>query len=298
MTFNVALGASGAVAQSTTPQYFFVSTTVPNGSGNNVPAIVTFTVNTATSALTQIAPPPVQTRAQPGPLAINNAGTFVFEAGTNSAGHGSVEAFSVGSDGALTEVETSPYTVSNPLATPVTLAVSPNGAFLYVASTVPVSQATGAPQSTILDVFTIAANGSLVLSNTFAYSAVEVCDPPTPAQLMPIQLFVHPTQKWLYLFMGSTYGPGCSGQPSEVQPFTINSDGTLAPGTLDILPLYGTGGYALTGSPDGSILFLMTTQNPQNGIIYASGIDQRTGDISFGLPLLKLVWRAVRLRSR
>ena len=88
--------------------------------------------------------------------------------------------------------------------------------------------------------FAVAADGSLTLSNTFAYSAVEACNPPTPAALFPVQLYVHPTQKWLYLFMGSVFGPPCSGQPSEVQPFTINSDGTLTPGTLDILPLYAT----------------------------------------------------------
>lgn len=284
INFAVALAAPSAVAQATTPQYLFVVTNLPNGQGAYAPGIVTFTVNTTTGALTQIMPPPVQTRAQPSALAINNAGTFLFAAATNSADQGAAESLSVGSDGSLTEAGTSPYTVSNPLATAVTLAVSPNGQYLYVASTVPPNSSLPTPtrQSTILDVFAIAADGSLTLSNTFAYSAVEICDPPTSAPLFPVQLYVHPTQKWLYLFMGSLYGQPCSGQPSEVQPFTINSDGTLTPGTLDILPLYATSGYALTGSPDGTLLFLMTNPN-EGAIIFASAIDRSTGDVDFAV---------------
>jgi hypothetical protein len=196
-----------------------------------------------------------------------------------------VEPFRVGTDGSLTEVVTSPYTISNPLATPVTLAVSPNGQYLYVAASVPANETLPdeTPQSTILDVFAIAADGSLTVSTTFPYIAVEFSDQTTPAPATPIQLLVHPTQKWFYLFMASSFGPPCSGQPSEVQPFTINSEGTLTAGTVDILPLYATSGYALTGSPDGTLRFLMTKQNPEDGIIYASGIDQSTGNISFAL---------------
>lgn len=96
-------------------------------------------MNTTTGALTQITPPPVQTRALPLALAINSASTFLFAAGTNSASQGAMESFSVGSDGFLAEVVTSPYTVSSPLATPMTPAVSPNGQYLYVASSVPAS---------------------------------------------------------------------------------------------------------------------------------------------------------------
>ncbi|MFZ0882600.1 MAG: beta-propeller fold lactonase family protein, partial [Candidatus Acidiferrales bacterium] len=204
MIWAVALAAPSAVAQSTTPQYLFVA------DGDE---IKTFIVDTTTGALTPITPAPVLTRAQPSALAINNAGTFLFAAATNSAGQGAVESFIVGSDGSLTEVGTSPYTISDLQATPITLAVSPNGAYVYVASRT-------ATESAILDVFAVAADGSLTLSNTFAYSAVEACNPPTPAALFPVQLYVHPTQKWLYLFMGSVFGPPCSGQPSEVQPFT------------------------------------------------------------------------------
>jgi hypothetical protein len=149
---------------------------------------------------------------------------------------------------------------------------------------VPFNESTEAPQSTIVGVFAIAANGSVTLSNTVGYSAVQACDQTTPSELTPIPFFVHPTQKWLYLFMGSSYGPPCSGQPSEAQLFTINSDGTLtSPGAPSILPLYATNGYALTGSPDGTLLFLMTKQNPENGIIYASGIEQSTGGFGLGL---------------
>jgi hypothetical protein len=104
---------------------------------------------------------------------------------------------------------------------------------------VPANTSLPAPttKSTIVDVLAIAASGALTSSNTFAYSTVEFCDQTTPAPLWPVQWFVHPTQKWLYLFMGSSYGPPCSGQPPEVRLFTINSDGTLTPRTLNVLPL-------------------------------------------------------------
>jgi len=196
MIWAAALAAPSAVAQSTTPQYLFLSTSVPNGQGAFVRGITTYTVDTTTGALTQITPPPVQTRAAPGALAINNAGTFLFATATNSASQGAMESFSVGSDGSLTEVGTSPYTISNPLATPVTLAVSPNGQYLYVASSVPANEnlPDELPQSTILDVFAVAADGSLTLSATFPYIAVEICDQTTPAPATPIQLLVHPTQ--------------------------------------------------------------------------------------------------------
>jgi 6-phosphogluconolactonase (cycloisomerase 2 family) len=130
MVFAMALAVLRAVAQTTTPQYLFLTTSVPNGQGAFVPGIVTYTVDTTTGALTQITPPPVQTRGVPGALAINNGGTFLFAIATNSAGQGAVESFSVGSDGSLTEVGASPYTISNPQAAPIMIAVSPNGAYL------------------------------------------------------------------------------------------------------------------------------------------------------------------------
>ena len=113
-----ALAAPSAMAQATTPQYLFTTGGVPNGQGSNVSGILTYIVDTTTGALTQITPPGVQTRATPGALAINNAGTFLFANATNSANQGAVESFNVASDGSLTEVTSSPYTVSNPLATP------------------------------------------------------------------------------------------------------------------------------------------------------------------------------------
>jgi 6-phosphogluconolactonase (cycloisomerase 2 family) len=97
-----------ALVQTTTPQYLFLATNVPNGQGAYVPGITRFTVDTTTGALMQITPPPVRTRAQPKALAINNTGSFLFATATNSASQGAVESFSVGSDGSLTEVGTSP----------------------------------------------------------------------------------------------------------------------------------------------------------------------------------------------
>jgi hypothetical protein len=59
MICAVALAAPSAVAQTTTPQYLYLTTSVPNGQGTFVVGIKTFTVDTTTGALTQITPPPV-----------------------------------------------------------------------------------------------------------------------------------------------------------------------------------------------------------------------------------------------
>jgi hypothetical protein len=280
-----ALSAPGASAQSTTPQYLYVPGGVPNGQGSNVLGITTYTVNQTTGALTQIAAPPVQARGGLGALAVNNTQTFLFAAGLNSAGQGSVEVFNTASDGSLTEVANSPFGISNPEASPQAVAVSPNGSYIYVASTVPSNNSgeNTVPESTIVDVFAIGSDGSLTLTTTFPFSAVVACDNTIPTSLTPVQFYIHPTQRFLYLFMQSSYGPPCSGQPSEVQPFTINSDGTLTPGAVDILPLYATDGYALVGTPDGSVMFLMTKLNTNYGFIYQSQVDSSTGDIDFGL---------------
>jgi hypothetical protein len=281
-----ALSAPGASAQSTTPQYLYVPGAVSNGQGSNVLGITTYTVNQTTGALTQIAAPPVQVRGGLGALAVNNTQTFLFAAGLNSASQGSVEVFNTSSDGSLTEVANSPFGISNPQASPQAVAVSPNGSYIYVASTVPSNNSgeNQGPESTIVDVFAIGSDGSLTLTTTFPFSAVVACGENTiPTTLTPVQFYIHPTRKFLYLFMQSSYGPPCSGQPSEVQPFTINSDGTLTPGAVDILPLYATDGYALVGTPDGSVMFLMTKLNTNYGFIYQSQVDSSTGDIGFGL---------------
>ncbi len=275
----ISLAVPRAVAQTATPEYLFVAQGVPGPSGNVVAGIATYTVDTTSGALTPIAAAPVQPRAQGfGSLAINRAATMLFQTSINSALQNAVGVFSIASDGSLTEVPNSPFGVGQPDASLMLIAVSPNGKFLYLAF-----DESGVPPSTIVDVFAIAADGSLSLNNEFTFSAVEFCDPPTPAPLTPVQFYIHPTQKSLFLFMSSYFGSPCSGQPSEVQPFTINSDGTLTAGTVVILPTYATSGYALTGSPDGSLLYLMTNPFPvENTIIYGGGIDPTTLDPSFG----------------
>jgi Divergent InlB B-repeat domain/Abnormal spindle-like microcephaly-assoc'd, ASPM-SPD-2-Hydin/Lactonase, 7-bladed beta-propeller len=272
----ISLAVPRAGAQSATPEYLFGSQTVTGPSGS-VAVIATYTVDTTSGALTPITAAPVQPRSPGASLAINPAGTMLFQTTTNSASLGAVGVFSIASDGSLTEVPNSPFGVGQPGNSLMLIAVSPNGKFLYLAF-----EESGVPPSTIVDVFAIAADGSLSLNNEFTLSAVEFCDPPTPAPLTPIQFYIHPTQKSLFLFMGSTFGPPCSGQPSEVQPFTINSDGTLTAGTVVILSTFATSGYALTGSPDGSLLYLMTNPFPlENTIIYGGGIDPTTLNPSF-----------------
>ncbi len=225
----ISLAGPRAGAQSAPPEYLFAAQNVPGPSGTTVAGIATYTVDTTTGALTPIAAAPVQPRGQEdGSLAINSAGTMLFQTTINSASLDAVGVFSIASDGSLTEVPNSPFGVGQSGDTLVLIAVSPNGKFLYLAF-----ESSDVPPSTIVDVFAIAADGSLSLNNEFTFSAVEFCAPPTPARLTPVQFYIHPTQKSLFLFMGSSFGSPCSGQPSEVQPFTIDSDGTLTAGTCD-----------------------------------------------------------------
>jgi hypothetical protein len=65
--FAVPLVVPSAVAQTTTPQYLFLSTSVPNGQGAFVAGIVTYTVDTTTGALTQITPRPCRRAARREP---------------------------------------------------------------------------------------------------------------------------------------------------------------------------------------------------------------------------------------
>src|SRR5580698_4258765 len=86
----ISLAAPRAGAQSATPEYLFVAPGVP-GSSRHVPGIPTYIVDTATGARTSIAATPVQPRGKGnGALALNLAGTHLFQTTTNSAGENAI----------------------------------------------------------------------------------------------------------------------------------------------------------------------------------------------------------------
>jgi len=93
----------------------------PNGS------IVGFSVNTG--VLTSIGPPSSSFGINPNGLAIDPKGSYLYAANTSS---GSISIFTIGSSGALSQVNGSP--IASTYTAPVSLILDSKGAFLYVAN--------------------------------------------------------------------------------------------------------------------------------------------------------------------
>ena len=70
-----------------------------------------------------------------GGIALNPAGTYLFAVSQFAPDQSNIGVFSVGANGQLTETTGSPYDLSQAKAVPVAAAVSPQGKYLYVAST-------------------------------------------------------------------------------------------------------------------------------------------------------------------
>jgi 6-phosphogluconolactonase (cycloisomerase 2 family) len=94
-----------------------------NSSGNSVSA---YTINSTTGALTAVTGSPFATGSDPGCIAVNPAGTFLYV----SNGAGTVSAYSINSStGALTAVAGSPFAAGT---NPSSVVVDNTGSFLYV----------------------------------------------------------------------------------------------------------------------------------------------------------------------
>jgi 6-phosphogluconolactonase len=93
----------------------------PNGS------IAGFSVNTG--VLTSIGPPSSSFGINPNGLAIDPKGSYLYAANTSS---GSISIFTIGSSGALSQVNGSP--IASTYTAPVSLILDSKGAFLYVAN--------------------------------------------------------------------------------------------------------------------------------------------------------------------
>jgi uncharacterized repeat protein (TIGR02543 family) len=207
----------------------------------NGPGVTTYTVNSTTGALTALATPPTISKAPLGNLAVNPAGTFLFATSTNSAGNGTVSVFSIAANGTTTELPASPFGISNPSGTALSLVVGRDGKYLYVGSQSGITSTVAAS----IDVFSIAADGTPTVLNTYTL---------TPA--VEVGLFLHPTGAWLYNYVWHNPGPPDSGLPSYVQQYNVNADGTLTAGPAVSLEEFSSPGLSLTGSPDGTFVFV------------------------------------------
>jgi 6-phosphogluconolactonase (cycloisomerase 2 family) len=153
-------------------------------------------------------------------------GQRVYVANQNS---GTISAFSVGTDGSLTELPISP--IGTP-AQPAGLAVSSDGRFLYVAHTTPAR----------VSAYAIQSNGSL--------SALP--GSPYTTGTAPFSLNLTPNGKFLYV--------AARAPDNKVFGFSVNADGTLTP-LPSTPPATGNNPFGMTITPDGSHLYTTNYQS-------------------------------------
>jgi hypothetical protein len=282
--------APAAKAQATSPEYLFVAqplTNPPTGAG-----IVTYIVDPTTGSLTPSSATPVVPRTPiTGGLALNPAGTYLFAVSQFAVDQSDIGVFSVGANGQLTEVAGSPYQLSQAKEVPVAAAVSPQGKYLYVASSFLPPQQQGQPApilETLVDEMAIADDGSLTVGNTLTVTAPSVCPSHAVAgPTEPVGVYLHPARQWLYVLVNTESIPTAytCGETALVQELTILSDETLALGTMTQGTQYSIG-LGITGTPDGSLVFV-SDQNPSPGLADEFEINHGDGSLEWAgtIPL-------------
>jgi 6-phosphogluconolactonase (cycloisomerase 2 family) len=191
------------VAQAQNQQYLFV--TEPAG-------IESFAINATTGALVVAPGNPFADPNGPVAAAANPASSFLFAANANAT----VSVFQIATSGALGEISGSPFaTIAGSGTLPGAIAVSADGNFLYVASSIDLDISTNTGE---MDIFSIQSNGSLV----------PVTSLPSPAPPL-VGVIVSQTSKFLYICSGSgiiqQYGVNPSGTLTQLVALSLPSDG-------------------------------------------------------------------------
>jgi hypothetical protein len=236
MKFLIALAlivATPFVAQSQNQQYLFV--TEPQ-------AVEGFTINSVTGALVSTGAPTPDING-PVATATNSPATFLFAANANAT----VSVFQIATSGALTEISGSPFaTIAGTGTLPGAIAVSADGNYLYVASSIDLDISTNTGE---MDVFAIQSNGSLVPASSL----------PSPAPPL-VGVIVSPNTPFLYV---------CSGS-AIVQQYGVNPSGTLA--QLVALSLPSDGANSCVS--DGQLIFVSrNVESDATGWIDSVGIN-------------------------
>jgi uncharacterized repeat protein (TIGR02543 family) len=226
--------APAAGAQASPPPFVFAQTVT-----DGVATITTYAFNPTTGVLTPIAAPPTQPREQLGLLAVNPAGTFLFDATGNSAGSNAVAVFSIAADGSTAEIAASPFSGSNPAATPVALTIGRDARYLYVLSRYEADVPTA-----LIDVWSIGSDGSPVVINSY-----------TIAPAIPTAMFMHATGRWLYVYCWYNQAPNDDGAPDFIQQYDLNFDGTLTTESVPELEEFSAPSLSMGGSSDGAFIF-------------------------------------------
>lgn len=233
------------------------------GGGCPSACLVTYVVDQTTGALSTpagVTPAPMRVAPASSP-AVNPAGTFLFVPVQDSNNEAAVSVFSISSTGALAELAASPFSAGNSTQA-LGVVVSLDGQYLYALSVDNNSN----PASCVLNVYSIAANGTLTPVNNYSL--------PQETNF----LYLHPTGQWLY-----TYGNGISGGevPSVIEKFTVGPSGTLTDnGTFtlegDSYPTWG-----LVGDTAGQFLYTLHGQLADSyTMVDALSINSGTGDLT------------------
>ena len=123
-------------------------------------------------------------------MTVDPTGNFAYVANGVS---GNVSAYSIGADGSLTQLTTSPFAAGN---SPTSVAVDPTGKFAYVANAI----------SNNVSAYSIGADGSLTQLTT------------SPSVSGPMSVAVDPTGKFAYVVNNIS---------SNVSAYSIGADGSL-----------------------------------------------------------------------
>lgn len=172
--------------------------------GNNVSA---YSIG-SNGALTPVPGSPFPAGQNLESVAVDPTGRFAYVVnGSNTVpGVGTVSAFSIGSNGALTPVPGSPFPGGS---VPVSVTLDPTGKFAYVANLV-----SNGPFGAI-SAFSISSNGALA----------SVPGSPFPAGSFPESMAIDPTGKFAYVTNLGSNIPGSGA----VLAYSIGSNGVLTP---------------------------------------------------------------------
>jgi DNA-binding beta-propeller fold protein YncE len=180
------------------------------------------------------------TASEPTGIATTPNGKYLYVAnsGPGNLGPGTIAAFSVGSDGALTKVGCNPNNQCETEGRPEGLAVSPNGEVLYATTAV---KKGGTEKPGVVSIFSIGEKGEL--------APVPCSDCQTGAQ--PSAVTITPNGKYVYVTNHAS---------DTVSIFEVGEGGLLSP-VACTEPDCGTGEepQGATASPNGRYLFVSNT---------------------------------------
>jgi len=206
-----------------------------------------FSIDPTSGALTSVAGSPFKTGAASGAIALGATPDGKFLMAANS-GANTISVFSVASNGVLTL--TSQFPTAN---TPDAAKVSPDGKFLAVAEPF---------NNSVVEMFSIAADGSLTSLGTFAGSGISF------AEVADVD--INCATNMLY---ASEY----NGNGTVVDAYSIGSGGTLAAISGSPFSAAGLFSAAVLLSPDNKTLFV---SNPILGTLAVASV-AADGSLSF-----------------